>query len=93
MFGHSLLVRAVVDQIITPKGSPSLSLHDDDYSIYGQVIFTQLIELRHRGAFSTVAQTFAAWCIMCSKSKHPDVANLPLNWFQVSPSQKVMLLL
>lgn len=32
-----------------------------------ELSFTQLIELRHRGAFSTVAQTFAACCTQIAK--------------------------
>ena len=76
-------MHAVVDQVSSPRSKLSSGLHDIDYSVYGRLIFTQLAELRHRGAFSTVAQTFAAWCIMCSNSNKPGVSNLPKEWYQV----------
>lgn len=77
-------MHAVVNQVFS-KGRESLSnLHDVDYSVYGRLLFTQLAELRHRGAFSTVAQTFAAWCIMCSQSNKPGLSDLPKDWYEVS---------
>ena len=55
---------------------------------FGNVIFSQLAELRHRGAFSAVAQTFTAWCVICSKSTDNKVMELPLTWYQVSTHNK-----
>ncbi|KAH7408541.1 putative death-receptor fusion protein-domain-containing protein [Phaeosphaeria sp. MPI-PUGE-AT-0046c] len=48
----------------------------------GQLCFTQLLELRHRGAFSTVSQTFAAFCRRCVSSNIPALRALPEIWYQ-----------
>ncbi|KAH3938806.1 hypothetical protein HBH70_243090 [Parastagonospora nodorum] len=48
----------------------------------GQLCFTQLLELRHRGAFSTVSQTFAAFCRRCVSSNIPALRALPETWYQ-----------
>ena len=50
----------------------------------GRLCFTQLLELRHRGAFSTVSQTFAAFCRRCVSSNIPALRTLPETWYQVS---------
>jgi hypothetical protein len=49
----------------------------------GQLCFTQLLELRHRGAFSTVSQTFAAFCKRCVSSNILALRALPETWYQV----------
>jgi len=49
----------------------------------GGLCFTELAELRHRGAFSTVAQTFAALCQQCSLSKDDDIRALLRQWYKV----------
>ena len=48
----------------------------------GYLCFTQLLELRHRGAFSTVSQTFAAFCRRCVTSKIAKLQALPEVWYQ-----------
>jgi hypothetical protein len=48
----------------------------------GRLCFTQLLELRHRGAFSTVSQTFAAFCRRCVSLQIPTLRaprNVPLD--------------
>lgn len=50
----------------------------------GRVCFTQLIELRHRGAFSAVAQTFAAFCRRTYFVDDEDLQALPEKWYQAS---------
>ena len=79
----SLLMHAIVDRVLSDGQESSSILPTVNYSVYGRVLFTQLAELRHRGAFSAVAQTFAAWCTMCSMSKEPTVSNLPKEWYKV----------
>lgn len=54
----------------------------------GRLCFTQLLELRHRGAFSTVSQTFAAFCRRCATSNIPSLRALPETWYQVCASTK-----
>jgi hypothetical protein len=53
----------------------------------GRLGFTQLIELRHRGAFSTVAQTFAAFCRRCVFEENEALRTLPERWYQVCKSE------
>ncbi|KAK7544770.1 putative death-receptor fusion protein-domain-containing protein [Phyllosticta citribraziliensis] len=52
-----------------------------EFEDLGKLCFTQLAELRHRGAFSTVAQTFAAFCLRCSRSQHQDIKALLDEWY------------
>lgn len=64
------------------------SLLDNDDLLYrdckciGELSLTQLAELRHRGAFSTVAQTFTTCCLTCAASENRKVANLPRQWYR-----------
>ncbi|KAL1605095.1 hypothetical protein SLS60_004638 [Paraconiothyrium brasiliense] len=48
----------------------------------GRLCFTQLIELRHRGAFSAVAQTFAAFCKRTYSVNDECLQALPEKWYQ-----------
>jgi hypothetical protein len=67
------------------------SIGDDEHALIspahfeklGRLCFTQLLELRHRGAFSTVSQTFAAFCRRCVSSDIPELKMLPEIWYQV----------
>lgn len=56
----------------------------DIFDRLGRLCFTQLLELRHRGAHSTVAQTFAAFCRRCTTSKIAKLQALPEVWYRVS---------
>ncbi|KAF2624779.1 HEAT repeat protein-like protein [Macroventuria anomochaeta] len=77
----SVLIRTIITKA---------SIGNDDQSILtpavferlGRLCFTQLLELRHRGAHSTVAQTFAAFCRRCATSKIPELQALPDAWYQ-----------
>ena len=62
----------------------SLSLSELDLSRMGNLALTQLAELRHRGAFSTVAQAFAACCSCCVKSGLSSTSILLDKWYKVS---------
>jgi len=66
-----------------PK-DPLISLDYADFENVGWLTLTQLAELRHRGAFSTVAHTFALCCIKCSQSKDEATEHLPQIWYKVS---------
>lgn len=63
-----------------PSGADGLQR--SDFETVGETSFTQLAELRHRGAFSTVSQTFAACCQRCSSSQDPAIQELPKAWYQ-----------
>ena len=54
------------------------------YHIYGYQAFRQLAELRHRGAFSTVSQTFAACCLQCARSSNLAFQEYPKTWYKVT---------
>ncbi|KAL8717206.1 MAG: hypothetical protein Q9225_005526 [Loekoesia sp. 1 TL-2023] len=52
------------------------------YREVGELAFQQLAELRHRGAFSTVSQTFAECCLRCAQSNDLMIQALPKEWYQ-----------
>ncbi|KAL2834612.1 putative death-receptor fusion protein-domain-containing protein [Aspergillus pseudoustus] len=77
----SLLLHATLsNETYGPEGSSGLTR--DDYAKIGKSSFTQLAELRHRGAFSTVAQTFSTCSQRCGQSSDPEISALPLIWYQ-----------
>ena len=54
----------------------------EDFRDIGSLCFDQLSMLRHRGAFSTVCQTFALCCQRCGTASEQDVYDLPRTWYQ-----------
>ncbi|KAL9028305.1 MAG: hypothetical protein Q9196_003317 [Gyalolechia fulgens] len=52
------------------------------YWKFGELALEQLAELRHRGAFSTVSQTFAECCLWCARSDDSETQALPKEWYQ-----------
>ncbi|KAL2813296.1 putative death-receptor fusion protein-domain-containing protein [Aspergillus granulosus] len=77
----SLLLHATLfNETYGPEGLAGLTR--DDYAKIGKSSFTQLAELRHRGAFSTVAQTFSTCSQRCGQSSNPEISSLPLLWYQ-----------
>ena len=78
----STLLRVIVSR--APIGSQERALVGAElFEAFGRLCFTQLIELRHRGAFSTVAQTFAAFCKRCVVVNETRLRSLPENWYYV----------
>jgi len=77
------LIRVTISKapLDEPPGEGILSV--DDFDALSWLSFEQLAELRHRGAFSTVAQTFAACCARCLAEKDPEIVELPEQWYQV----------
>ena len=57
------------------------SLQPDDMTSLSNLCFTQLAELRHRGAFSTVAQTWITCCSRCGTLKSQDGWNMLQLWY------------
>lgn len=55
--------------------------HDAILEKLGNLCFMQLAELRHRGAFSTVAQTWAACCLRCQSLRTADGASMLGEWY------------
>lgn len=58
---------------------PSLKV----FKLIGTLTFEQLSNLRHRGAFTTVSQTFATCCQQTKYLKPPDAEGLLDSWYQV----------
>lgn len=64
----------------------SEGLDSSDFERMGSLSFRQLSELRHRGAFSVVSQTFASCCQRCGQSDDLSIAALPTTWYRVCTS-------
>ncbi|KAJ5777592.1 hypothetical protein N7520_000838 [Penicillium odoratum] len=81
----SLLLHATMTNLTYgPAGDQGLQR--SDFENVGRVSFTQLAELRHRGAFSTVSATFATCCQRCTSSQDPSIQELPVLWYQEAKS-------
>lgn len=76
---HSSLMHAVVT---SGAYSPLPSDQWVNFERFGQLSLTQLKELRHRGAFSTVSLTFAACCTACVRSGNTRLIQEPKTWYQ-----------
>ncbi|KAI5286995.1 hypothetical protein KEM54_006317 [Ascosphaera aggregata] len=74
----SLLLHAMLSN--TTYAPPS-GLTAVDFATIGNLTFTQLAELRHRGAFSTVSQTFATCCQRCGSASNSDIEALLEDWY------------
>lgn len=57
---------------------------NDLYSAIGDICMDQLVSLRHRGAFSTVAQTFSLCCEKVRSASEPTLHELIHKWYKVS---------
>jgi len=75
-----LLHATLLNTAYGPAGRDGLQLAD--FEKVGKASFTQLAELRHRGAFSTVSQTFATCCQRCSDSDDVSIQELPRKWYR-----------
>ena len=78
----SLMLAMITNPGYSPREA-SGRLSYADLKKLGDLAFTQLAELRHRGAFSTVSQTFLACCVCCAKSNDYMIASLPKDWYSV----------
>ena len=78
----SMLLRSIISN--APLGAKRSDLLDcEQAESAGRLCFMQLVELRHRGAFSTVAQTFAACCRRFTTAEEEGLKRLPEIWYQV----------
>lgn len=92
-FVSSSLMNFMVTNIGYSSLASDSGFRYEDFQKLGNLAFTQLAELRHRGAFSSVSQTFAACCRKCAQanqSSHPQIKNspisrLPAHWYKVRP--------
>ncbi|PWY74362.1 HEAT repeat protein [Aspergillus heteromorphus CBS 117.55] len=76
----SLLLHATISN--KAYGPQESGLTVEHFANIGTLSFIQLAELRHRGAFSTVSQTFATCCLRCGQSSSPEISALPSRWYQ-----------
>ncbi|KIW90444.1 uncharacterized protein Z519_09090 [Cladophialophora bantiana CBS 173.52] len=60
---------------------------EEFWSAVGDLCMDQLISLRHRGAFSTVAQTFSQCCDKVRSSSESAVRGLIHKWYQIALDQ------
>ncbi|KAK3700566.1 hypothetical protein LTR37_015894 [Vermiconidia calcicola] len=58
------------------------SLNSDSVLALSNLSFTQLAELRHRGAFSTVAQTWNTCCFRCRGVQSEDGQMVLQSWYE-----------
>ncbi|PGH15198.1 hypothetical protein AJ79_02563 [Helicocarpus griseus UAMH5409] len=78
----SMLLHAILQNLTYAPDVPGCGLVYNDFVKMGTLSFTQLAELRHRGAFSAVSQTFTACCQRCGQSNEPGVSSLPEVWYK-----------
>ncbi|KAF1983102.1 hypothetical protein K402DRAFT_407216 [Aulographum hederae CBS 113979] len=79
----SSLIKLIVQQAPYDKESNEMNVIEwTDFKSLGNLCFTELAELRHRGAFSTVAQTFAACCARSITLDNESVRMLPTTWYE-----------
>jgi hypothetical protein len=78
-------MRAVILTIRKGSREGMLIPSKEAFARIGNLTFTQLVTLRHRGAFSTVSATFAA-CCQHAKYLHWGEGEKPLLdiWYEVS---------
>src|SRR5579859_7418857 len=72
--------------------SPVVGLNSEGLERLARLAFTQLTELRHRGAFSAVAHTYAACCLRCHQSGRVDILEALYNVSSTSPLPELPML-
>lgn len=87
----SSLMNFMVTNISYSSSASDSGFRYEDFQKLGNLAFTQLAELRHRGAFSSVSLTFAACCRKCAQAtqssdpqiKQSLISRLPAHWYKV----------
>ncbi|OKL63320.1 hypothetical protein UA08_01801 [Talaromyces atroroseus] len=80
----SLLLHAIVSNTTYAPRDGGNGMLRADYEAIGTLSFVQLSQLRHRGAFSAVSQTFETCCVRCAESRDLEISSLPDMWYQES---------
>jgi hypothetical protein len=79
----SALLRVIVSKAPSESSASRTILRVEDFEFLGRLSFTQLRRLRHRGAFSSVASSFAACCSrMALQSSNDTLRQLLETWYQ-----------
>lgn len=79
----SILLSVIVTKTPYHEGVGLSFLGNQDIRSLGDLCFVQLSELRHRGAFSTVAHAFASCCARCMNVKAQELEGFVLGWYNV----------
>lgn len=87
----SSLMNFIVTNIGFSSSASCSGFRYEDFQKLGNLAFTQLAELRHRGAFSSVSQTFASCCRKCAQANQlsdpqinlSPISRLPVHWYKV----------
>ena len=80
----SLLIRAILDSPIFREPCAVSASRLKGFEEMGTLCMEQLSDLRHRGAFSTVAQTFSVLCERISESDDNSIAQLRDIWYDMA---------
>ncbi|OJD11200.1 hypothetical protein AJ78_07986 [Emergomyces pasteurianus Ep9510] len=80
----SMLLHSILLNPTYAPNRPNAGLVKNDFNKMGTLSFRQLSELRHRGAFSAVSQTFTACCQRCAQSIDPEISSLLMAWYKDS---------
>ncbi len=83
----SNLLKTIVNNARNDRASGLLSLSHNSFEKIGRLSFDELSNLRHRGAFTTVTQTFASCCQLVKYFPSPTVINEGVSlldeWYKV----------
>ncbi|KAF2277988.1 uncharacterized protein EI97DRAFT_415834 [Westerdykella ornata] len=77
----SVLLRTIISKAPIGTGNTAV-LSSDRFEVLGKLCFVQLVELRHRGAFSTVSLACAAFCRRAIAGDEDRLRQLPQVWYQ-----------
>jgi hypothetical protein len=82
----SNLLRAIAQNARYGREQGFLAPSQQNFEDIGNLTFDELSNLRHRGAFSTVSQTFTACCqlIQSTPAGQDHEVNLLREWYEVS---------
>jgi hypothetical protein len=94
----SNLMRILADTLKQPWPEEFAEAITDTFTQIGNLSFTQLSTLRHRGAFSTVALTFSRCCQLTQNPKIKSYSSIalrspsskPTNSFQAVPTTELL---
>lgn len=83
---HSNLLRTIAQNARHDRGKGLVTPSRRNFEEIGTLTFDELSNLRHRGAFSTVSQTFTACCqlVQCIPTDPNHDVNLLEEWYRVS---------
>ena len=89
LYVRSLLIQAAIESISNDHAWDNIK-NRKLHARFGELTFCQLLELRHRGALSTVSKTFAIWCASCAGSKVEELAAMPIEYYRVRDLHRSM---